>query len=152
MIRAQDIMTKEPITVTPDMEIIKAAKILLERGVNGVPVVDAGKLVGILCRSDLIAQQKKIPVPSLYTLLDGLIPLESGKHFDKALHKIAATTVADAMTRDPVTVQPETGIEEIAAIMVDRNFHTIPVVEEEKLVGIIGKEDVLRTLMPGPNE
>jgi len=152
MIRAKDIMTKEPITVTPDMEIMRAAKILLERGINGVPVVDAGKLVGILCRSDLIAQQKKIPVPSLFTLLDGLITLESGKHFEKALHKIAATTVADSMTRNPMTVHPETNIEEIAAIMVDRNFHTIPVVEKGKLVGIIGKEDVLRTLMPGPKE
>ena len=152
MVRAKNIMTKEPITVTPDMEIMSAAKILLERGVNGVPVVDAGKLVGILCRSDLIALQKKIPVPSLFTLLDGLIQLESGKHFEKALHKIAATTVADAMTRNPVTVHLETSIEEIAAIMVDKKYHTIPVVEKGKLVGIIGKEDVLRTLMPGPKE
>ncbi len=152
MVRAKDIMTKEPITVTPDMEILKAAEILLDRGVNGVPVMHAGKLVGILCRSDLVAQQKKLPVPSLFTLLDGLITLESGKHFERALRKIAATTVADAMTRNPVTVNPESSVEEIAAIMVDKNFHTIPVMEKGKLVGIIGKEDVLRTLMPAPQD
>jgi CBS domain-containing protein len=56
------------------------------------------------------------------------------------------------MTRNPVTVHLETSIEEIAAIMVDKKYHTIPVVEKGKLVGIIGKEDVLRTLMPGPKE
>jgi len=149
MLTAKDIMTKDLITVSPDMEIVKAAKILLEAGINGVPVVDGGKLVGILCQSDLIAQQKKLPVPSLFTLLDGFIPLGSTKQFEKAFQKIAATTVADAMTSNPVAVDPETSIEEIAALMVDRNFHTIPVVEKGKLMGIVGKEDVLRTLMQG---
>jgi len=147
MIRAKDIMTKELITVPPKMEITKAAEILLEKGINGVPVVESGRLVGILCQSDLIAQQKNLPIPSLFTLLDGFIPLGSSKHFEKTFQKIAATTVADSMTPDPVTVQPETGIEEIAALMVDKNFHTLPVVEGKRLVGIIGKEDVLRTLM-----
>ena len=149
MIQAKDIMTTDLITVSPDMEIVKAAKILLEKGINGIPVVDGGKLVGILCQSDLIAQQKKLPVPSMFTLLDGLIPLGSTKQFEKALQKIAATTVADAMTADPVTVNPETSVEEIAGLMVDRSFHTIPVVEKGRLVGIVGKEDVLRTLTQG---
>ena len=149
MIQAKDIMATDLITVSPDMEIVKAAKILLEKGINGVPVVDGGKLVGILCQSDLIAQQKKLPVPSMFTLLDGFIPLGSTKQFEKAFQKIAATTVADAMTADPATVNPETSVEEIAGLMVDRGFHTIPVVEKGKLVGIVGKEDVLRTLTQG---
>jgi CBS domain-containing protein len=149
MLKASDIMTKELVTVPPDMEIVKAAKILLEKGINGVPVVEAGELVGILCQSDLIAQQKKLPVPSFFTFLDGFIPLKSTKQFEKAWHKIAAAMVSDAMTRDPVTVRPETTVEEIATLMVDRNFHTIPVVEKGRLVGIVGKQDVLRTLMQG---
>jgi CBS domain-containing protein len=149
MLKAKDIMTKDLITVPPGMEIVKAARILLEKGINGVPVVDRGKLVGILCQSDLIAQQKKLPVPSVFTLLDGFIPLGSTKQFEKAFQKIAATTVADAMTSNPVTIGPESPMEEIANLMVDRNFHTIPVVEKGRLVGIVGKEDVLRTLMQG---
>jgi CBS domain-containing protein len=149
MLTARDIMTKDLVTVSPDMEIVKAARILLEEGINGVPVVDAGKLVGILCQSDLIAQQKKLPVPSLFTLLDGFIPLGSSRQFEKALQKIAATKVSDAMTRDPVAVGPETTVEEIATLMVDRNFHTIPVLEKGRLVGIVGKEDVLKTLTQG---
>lgn len=150
MLTAKDMMTKDLITVRPDMEIVKAAEVLLEKGINGVPVVEGGRLVGILCQSDLIAQQKKLPVPSVFTLLDGFIPLRSTKQFEKAFQKIAATTVADAMTPNPVTVRPETPVEEIAGLMVDRGFHTIPVMEEGRLVGIIGKEDVLRTLTQGP--
>ena len=76
----KEIMTATPITVTGSMEIVQAAKILLERRINGVPVVDdAGKLVGILCQSDIIAQQKKLPVPSLFSFLDGYINLSSMK-------------------------------------------------------------------------
>ena len=62
---------------------------------------------------------------------------------------MAATTVADAMTSNPVTVRPETGIEELAGLMVDKNFHTLPVVDEGKLAGVVGKVDILKTLMSG---
>jgi CBS domain-containing protein len=148
MIKAEDIMAKEVITVSPDAEVVQAAKILVEENINGVPVVDEeGKMVGILCQSDLIAQQKTIPLPSLFTLLDGFIPLTSMKKFEKDIQKIAAIKVSDAMTVDPVAVSPDTGIAEIANLMVDKNFHSIPVVDEGKLVGIIGKEDILRTIM-----
>ena len=147
MLKVKDIMTKEIISVPPAMEIVQAAKILLDKSINGVPVVDGGKLAGILCQSDLIAQQEKLPIPSVFTLLDGIISLGSTKHFEKVLRKIAATTVADAMTPDPVTVRPETGIDEVATLMLEKNFHTIPVVEEGRLVGIIGKEDILRAIV-----
>lgn len=148
MITAREIMTREVVSLSPETGIIEAAKRLLETGFNGMPVVDeSGKVVGILCQSDLIIQQKKVPIPSVFTLLDSLIPLKPTRDFEKALQKIAATTVRDAMTRNPVTVGPETEIEELAALMVDKNFHTLPVVDEAgKLVGIIGKEDMLRTL------
>jgi CBS domain-containing protein len=150
MLKVKDIMTKELITVSPDTEIVRATKLLLENRINGIPVTDeTGKLVGILCQSDLIAQQKKLPIPSFFTFLDGLITLSSMKQIEKQVQKIAAITVAQAMTPNPVTVQPETDIEKVAALMVDKNFHTIPVVDEGELVGIVGKEDILKTLIPG---
>jgi len=149
MITVKDIMTTDLITVTPDMDIAGAAKILLDNRINGAPVVDdSGRLVGILCQSDLITQQKKLPIPTLFTFLDGLIRLTSMKQLEKQVGKIAALTVSEAMTPKPVTVQPDTGLETVAALMVDSNFHTLPVVEDSELVGIIGKEDVLRTLLP----
>jgi len=150
MLKAKDIMTKELITVSPETEIVHATKLLLENQINGVPVIDeTGKLVGILCQSDLIAQQKKLPVPSFFTFLDGLIPLTSMKQFEKEVQKIAAITVSQAMTPNPVVARPDTGIEEVAALMVDSGFHTIPVVDKGALVGIVGKEDILKTLIPG---
>jgi CBS-domain-containing membrane protein len=147
---AQDIMSRDVITVTPDTDITQATKLLLEHRINGLPVVDEKqRLVGIVCQSDMIAQQKRIPLPSLFTLLDGYISLTSAKQFEKEVQKIAATRVSQAMTTDPVSVRPDTAIEEIAVLMVSKKLHTLPVVDKGALVGIIGKEDMLRTLMSG---
>ena len=148
MLKVKDIMTKELITVSPQTEITIAAKILLEKRVNGLPVIDdSGKLVGILCQSDLVAQQKSIPIPSVFTVLDSFIPLTSLKRIDKEGKKIAALKVEQAMTPKPVTVGPETDIEDVARLMVDKKYHTLPVMEGDKIVGVVGKEDVLKTLL-----
>lgn len=148
MITARDIMTTDLITLSPDMEISAAAKLLLENRINGAPVVDdGGKLVGILCQSDLVAQQKKLPIPTLFTFLDGIFQLTSTKQIEKQVRKIAALKVSDAMSPGPVSVKPDTGIEAVAALMVDNSFHTLPVIENNRLVGVIGKEDILRTLL-----
>lgn len=149
MLKAKDIMTRDVILIEAGMRITDVAKLLLERHINGAPVVDEnGGLVGIICQSDLIAQQKKIPVPSVFNLLDTFIPITSPSKVEKEFRKILAVNAAQAMTPKPVTVEPETSIEEIAALMVNKGFHTIPVVDRGKVVGIIGKADILRTIMP----
>ena len=148
MLKVKDIMTREVKTVSPETEIAQAAKLLLSERINGVPVVNkTGEVVGILCQSDLIAQQKSIPIPSLFTLLDGYIPLTLLSRLDKEVEKIAATKVEHAMTPDPTTVNSDTDIDKVAALMVEKNYHTLPVVDDGKLVGIVGKEDVLKTLL-----
>jgi CBS domain-containing protein len=148
MLKAKDVMTRDVITVTPETEVTVIAKLLLEKHFNGVPVVDQeGGLVGIICQSDLIAEQKKLPIPSVFTILDAFIPIYPGRNA-KEVQKIAAIKASQAMTSNPVTVGPETGIDEIASIMVNRSIHTIPVVEGNKLVGIVGKLDILQTLVP----
>ncbi|HVO67496.1 MAG TPA: CBS domain-containing protein [Syntrophales bacterium] len=149
MLKAKDIMTKKVITVNPETEVVQAAKLLLEHHINGLPVVDnEGHLKGILCQSDLISQQRKIPLPSFFIMLDGFIPLTSPKQIEKELQKMGAIKVSEAMSPDPVTVGLETALEDIATLMVQRNIHSLPVLDQGKLVGIIGKEDILRTLMP----
>ena len=150
MLKAKDIMTRKIVTVGPKTGIAEAAKLLLENHFNGLPVVDEeGRLKGIICQDDLIVQQRKLPLPSVFRILDGVIPLTSLKHLDKEVQKMAATTVGQAMNPDPITINPETPLEEIATLMVTKNIHTLPVTEEGRLVGIVGKEDILRTLMPG---
>ncbi len=150
---AKEIMTTDVITVNPDTEITAATRILLEKRINGLPVLDAERrLVGILCQSDLVSQQKKLPLPSFFTFLDGFIPLNSMKHVERQLEKAVALTVSRVMSLNPISVSPDTEISTIAALMVDRNYHTLPVLEDGRLVGVIGKEDILRTLVPSGDE
>jgi CBS domain-containing protein len=149
MLKVKDIITRKIITVSPETEVVNAAKILLEKGINGLPVIDAsGKLVGVLTQSDLVAQQKSIPIPTVFTLLESYIPLTLIHRIDKEVEKIAALKVEQAMTPNPVTVSLETDIADVAKLMVDKKFHTLPVMEGDKVVGIVGKEDVLKTLLP----
>jgi len=148
MLKAKDVMTRTVVTITQDMEISQAAKLLLEKGFNGLPVLDAtGKLAGILCQADLVAQQKRLSLPSVFSLLDGFIPLGSMKDLDREVEKISAITAAHAMTRNPTTVTPETDLDEVASLMADKGYHTIPVVSDGKIVGIVGMRDVLSTLL-----
>jgi len=148
MLKVKDIMTTDLITVSSETEILQAATVLLGSHINGVPVVDeAGKLVGILCQSDLIAQQKRLPIPSFFTFMDGIFSTSSVKQIEKQVKKIAAITVSQAMTPNPVFVEPDMSIEVVASLMVDNSIHTIPVLDDGKLVGIVGKEDILSTLI-----
>ena len=144
-------MTTAVITIGPEADITEAVKLLLEKGVNGLPVIDeAGLLVGILCQSDLVRMQKSLPIPSLFTLLDGFVPLSSSALLEAEVKRIAASKVADAMSTKVVTIAPDMTIDEIAALMVDKKFHTLPVTDKGRLLGIVGKKDVIKTLIPRP--
>jgi CBS domain-containing protein len=148
MLKVKDVMTHTVVTVKPNTEITKASTLLIEKGINGVPVLDEqDQLVGILCQSDLVGQQKRLPLPPYLAILDSFIPLFSKKRFKKEVDKISATMVKQIMTPSPVTVTSDTSVEKAASIMIDNHFHTLPVVDEKELVGIVGKEDILRTLI-----
>jgi CBS-domain-containing membrane protein len=148
MLKAIDIMTPNPVTLSPDTDIRTAVALLIDRKINGAPVVDAsGTLVGVLCQSDLVAQQKQVTMPSLFSMLDGFIALSSREDFEREIQKIAATKVSQAMTPHPKAVSPQTPIDEIATVMVNEKLYTLPVVDAGKLVGVVGKEDILRTLL-----
>lgn len=149
MLTAKDIMTKECITLTPDADIASAVKTLIKHKINGAPVLDGDTVVGVLCQADLVAQQKKVTLPSFFTLLDGVFPLSSHEELEKEMTKISALTVGEAMTPAPTFITPDTAIEDIATMMANEKLYTLPVIEDGRLVGVVGKEDVLKTLLKG---
>ncbi|MGE4292504.1 MAG: CBS domain-containing protein [Desulfovibrio sp.] len=147
MLTAKDIMTTNALTLRPDSDVSEAVRLMLENKINGLPVVDdQDHLVGVICQSDLIAQQKKIALPSFFTLLDGFFPISASEQLDKEVSKMTALTVEKAMTREPVSVNADTPLDEIATLMVEKKLYTLPVLNKGRLVGVVGKEDVLRTL------
>ncbi len=148
MIQAKEVMTRKVITVGSDLPVKELARLLVQHHINGVPVVDeAGGLIGIVTEKDLIESKKNLHLPTVVTLFDAVIYLESEKHFKEDLKKMAATKVEDIMTGEVVTIEEETSVREIATIMSEKGKDTLPVIREGKVVGIVGKADIVRTMM-----
>ncbi|MFZ3171177.1 MAG: CBS domain-containing protein [Carboxydocellales bacterium] len=146
--QAKDIMTTEVVTVTPEDTVEEVVKIISERGISGIPVVDAsGKLVGIVSEGDIITRSKNLQIPTHIQLLGGVIYLESTKKLESDLRKMVAFQVKDLMTSKVFTVSSEAPVAEIATIMTEEQVNRIPVVENGKVVGIVSRADIVRTLI-----
>lgn len=148
MKKASDIMTKDVVTVRKSTTVAELANLLTSNNIGGAPVVDGqGRLLGVVTESDLIDQSKKVHIPTVVTILDSVIYLENPDKMEKEMLKMAGATVGDIFTKDPKTVVEDTSLEEIATIMSEKNIHTLPVVRDTELVGIIGKGDIIKTLI-----
>ncbi len=147
MLQARDIMTKEVITVSPETLVSDLAQTLTGKNIGGVPVVDAdGVLVGIVTQSDLVARVQELELPPAINILDLHVYLQIPSHLFHKVQKMLGATVADIMSRPPVTVAPDTSLAQIAALMDQQKIHTLPVIAGGKVVGIIGKMDLIRAV------
>lgn len=150
MLTAQDIMTRQVITVAEDMPVKELATLFLSKKIGGAPVVNAsGDLVGVVTESDLIDQTKNVHIPTVISILDSVLFLESPSKMDQEIKKMAGSTVGDICVRDAVTVDEDTPLSDIATIMSEKKIHTLPVLFRGTLVGVIGKADLIRAISQG---
>ena len=148
MLNASDIMTTDVMTVKKETPLAELAEILYKNHINGVPVLDdEGLLIGVICESDLIRKDKKLHIPTVVALFDAVFYLESSKKMEKEIQAFSATTVEDLFTREVATVDEKTPIDEIATLMTQKKFYTIPVMDGNRLVGIVGKGDVIKAFV-----
>jgi len=144
MLRAKDIMTREVVTVTPETTLEELGRIFIDKGISGAPVVDsAGKIICIVTENDLIRKNSRLHIPTILRLFDAYIPLGTSK-LEVELKKMTATTVGEVCTEKVATVAEDAPIDEIASIMSEKKIHLLPVTKEGKVVGIIGKKDVIK--------
>ena len=147
---ARDIMTPDPLTIEASATVAEAARIMVDRGIGALPVVGGDRLLGLVTEGDLIVKDIKLEYPTYIHLLDGFIMYPpSTTKFEHELKKAVAATVGDVMTADPITVQADASIEDVATVMVDRDVSRLPVLDGALLVGIVTKSDVLRSMVGG---
>jgi CBS-domain-containing membrane protein len=147
MLTARDIMTPEVIAIGLEARIEDLAKLLAERRISGVPVLNQeGTLVGVVTQSDLVQRSRDLELPPALNILDIHLFLETPSRFQKRLEKLLGDRVKDVMTPDPITVSPDTPVNDIARLMTAKGVHTLPVLEAGKVVGIVGKLDLIRGL------
>lgn len=145
---ARDIMTPDPVTVSPDVSVTDAAHLMSSKHIGSLPVVEDDKLVGLVTEGDLIMQDAKVHFPTYLSLLGGYVFAPGATdRFESALRKAVGANVRDVMTREPVTVTPEALVTDVATLLVERDVSRVPVVEGEKLVGIVSKSDIVRSLV-----
>ncbi len=146
MLRAADIMSRNVVTVTPETTIEELGRLLIERNIGGAPVVDKdGKLAGIVTENDLISQNKRLHIPTVLRLFDAFIPLGASGKVEEEIRRMSAATVADICSRKVVSIVPDTPLDDIATIMAEKKVHLLPVIEEGRLVGIVGKMDIIKS-------
>ena len=114
----KDIMTKNVITVSPEMKIHKLAELFIDKNISGAPVVDkAGKLLGVVKEEGVIFQDKKVHLPTFISLCFGFPTLGTDR-YNKEIKKITASEVSSIMEKDIVTIYPNTEIEDAATLMI----------------------------------
>ena len=107
-------------------------------------VNESGALYGIVTENDLISRNKRLHIPTVVSFLDAAIYLESSKKFEEEVRKIVATKVGDICVRKVITIAEDATLADIATLMSDKKKHLLPVVKDGKVIGIVGKRDVVK--------
>lgn len=145
--KISDVMTRDVCTVAPDATLKEVAEALAGLGVSGVPVVEDGRVVGVVSEADVLAKERGESVRRgglLGMLLDDGHDLEA---------KLTARTAGEAMTAPAVTISPDRPLAEAAARMLDEQVNRLPVVDEEGvLVGIVTRADLVRAFVRSDEE
>jgi predicted transcriptional regulator len=147
--QVKEIMTSDVISVSPDMEVHKLAELFIKEDISGAPVIDKdGSLLGVALEEGLIFQDKKVHLPTFIYFAMGFLTLGAHK-LDEEMKRIAGGKVADIMDKDMAIISPETSVEEVATIIVEKKKHYFPVLKDNTLVGVVTKKDIIRAIAEG---
>ncbi|HET8586901.1 MAG TPA: CBS domain-containing protein [Candidatus Limnocylindria bacterium] len=141
--KVRDVMSRDVVSVPRDMPLKELAALLTERRISGVPVVDGGRVVGVVSEADVLMKQVGRPISRRR-------PLEwiFGEQQDpEEVRRRMASTVGDAMTSPAVTIDAGRSLREAAASMVDDKVNRLPVIDGGELVGILTRADLVRAYL-----
>jgi CBS domain-containing protein len=145
----RDAMTTDVITFAPGDTVEEAMRVLVDRGVDAAPVVEDGRVVGLLSTGDLIVAEGQVHVPTVFSLLGATIELPGErKKFEEDLRRALGGTVADVMTHEPQTVGPDATLEDAATLLHTHDVSRLPVVDDQGgLLGILARGDIIRAMI-----
>ena len=145
MPKANDIMNPDPPFCGPNTPVAEIAKRFADENISGMLVVDEDNyLLGIITETDLVDQQN-LHIPTVIALFDMVIPLGETK-FEHELERMQAMTAESLMAKDVQTIKPDADLLDISNLMADEHAHHLPVIDNETIVGMISKHDVIKAL------
>jgi CBS domain-containing protein len=138
--RVEDFMTRRVVTITPDTTLLAAAKLMLEHRVGGLPVLDASaRMIGVFSESDLLREEGEDGSPWLQMMVG-----PDGKPAEPP--RLDARKVGDVMTRQLITIAPGASIAQACRLLHEHRLRRLPVVDSDKLVGMIARADLVRAV------
>ncbi|TAJ45595.1 CBS domain-containing protein [Methanofollis fontis] len=151
--KVRDIMTVDPVTVSPDDSVRRAASLLRRHNVSGLPVIDENQVVGMVTEADILSLLKTggisndLWLPSPLEFIE--VPIREAINWEKtreALSDVGKVTVRKVMSMPVITIGPDEEIERAAALMLREGIARLPVVEKGRLVGILARRDIVQGL------
>ena len=155
---AREVMQADVHVVDSKMKLVSLEDAFLEKGVSGFPVVDDGKLVGVVSRTDVVrglaVERSRAGLMSDYYRSAEVVGAQADHDSAEAVAaeaavRVARMSVGDVMSRSPMTVSAGQALRDVARILVEQRIHRLPVVDGERLVGILTSLDIVRRVADG---
>ena len=141
--KVAEIVHEEWPTLGPDDTVEAAIKLFAETGISGAPVVEDGRLIGVITEGDLIFRDADVKAPGFLDILGGMIPLGNWDEYRNEALKSAGVTVDEVMTRDVIMIYPDATLAEASTLMADTRVKILPVTQDDTLRGVITRMDIL---------
>lgn len=151
--KVKNIMTRKLITFKPDDTLHKALETFMKRNISGAPVVNEGKLLGLITELDIIKvidiytpRVHFTSMPHFFLVLAGLKSRSKAAELKKKVMAASKLKVEDFMTKDPVTMESDADIMEAARIVDTYKVNRIPIVDKGRLMGIVTRNDIIKAV------
>ncbi|HYH11502.1 MAG TPA: CBS domain-containing protein [Thermomicrobiales bacterium] len=143
----REIMQTDVPTVSPDDTVPVVASLLASRGLVGVPVVENGRMIGIITDSDIIAREADVDAPTAVPFLDAIFIADAGRSFDEEVRRALAVNARQLMTSPVISIRDSATLTHIATLMIDEGVNPVPVLDDDNnLVGIVSRADLVRVI------
>lgn len=151
-LKVGDVMHEEWPALGRQATVEDAIKLFAGESISGAPVVEGGRLLGIVTEGDLIFRDAEIDFPGFLDILGGIIPLGDWREYREETLKSAGVTVEQVMTHDVTTVSPEDSLQKAATTMAEKRLKLLPVVENsDALRGLLTRMDILTLHILNPS-
>lgn len=143
----REIMQTDVPTVSPDDTIPTIASLMADFGLNGVPVVENDKMIGIITDSDIIAREADIDAPTVVPFLDAILVADAGRSYAEEIRRALAVDARQLMSSPVISIRQSATLEQIATLMIDEGVNPVPVLDDaNNLVGIVSRADLVRVI------